>query len=191
MDAKKFLETLHLMEKLKDTTRHAYTSKNRHESVAEHTWRIAMMAMLLEDEFPGVDINRVIRMCLIHDLGEIFTGDIPVFLKTEQHRETEDAVLAAWVETLPEPYCNDFAALYSEMDALETEEAKLYKALDSTEALLQHNESPIATWEPHEYDLQRTYAHNRVAFSPYMQVFRQLLLEETDEKIKNETNIKE
>lgn len=191
MDVQKYLETLHLLEKLKNTTRHAYTSQGRRESVAEHCWRVAMMALLMADEFPGADMNKVIRMCLIHDLGEIFTGDIPVFQKTDADREKEDTLLQDWIGTLPAPYCGEFAALFSEMDALETTEARLYKALDSTEALLQHNESPLDTWEDHEYDLQRTYAHNRVAFSPYMKAFRQLLLDETEAKIKNDNNIKE
>jgi ABC-type sulfate/molybdate transport systems ATPase subunit len=60
-------------EKLKCNTRHCYTSSGRHESVAEHSWRIALMAMLLTEEFPEADMNKVIRMCLIHDLGEAFS----------------------------------------------------------------------------------------------------------------------
>ena len=69
MEPKQLLNILAVAEKLKCTTRHCYTSSGRHESVAEHSWRIALMAMLLNDEFPGVDMNRVIRMSLIHDLG--------------------------------------------------------------------------------------------------------------------------
>ena len=82
MKPEKLLEALHTAEKLKDTTRHCYTSKGRHESVAEHSWRIALMAFWLRDEFPQADMDKVIRMCLIHDLGECFTGDIPAFDKT-------------------------------------------------------------------------------------------------------------
>lgn len=82
MEPEKLLEALHTAEKLKDTTRHCYTSKGRHESVAEHSWRIALMAFWLRDEFPQADMDKVIRMCLIHDLGECFTGDIPAFDKT-------------------------------------------------------------------------------------------------------------
>ena len=81
MDAKKFLEIVHFAERLKDVTRHAYTSGGRHESVAEHSWRLCLMAFFLRDEFPDTDMDKVVRMCMIHDLGEIFTGDIPTFLK--------------------------------------------------------------------------------------------------------------
>ena len=183
MDAKKFLEIVHFSERLKDVTRHAYTSGGRHESVAEHSWRLCLMAFFLRDEFPDADMDKVIRMCMIHDLGEIFTGDIPTFLKTKADADAEDNTLDAWVATLPEPFCADMAALYAEMNALQTQEAKIYKALDKLEAVIQHNESDIATWLPLEYDLNRSYAYDAVAFSPYLTRFRELIREETDEKI--------
>lgn len=84
-------------------------------------------------------------MCLIHDLGECFTGDIPTFIKTDSDREVEDSLLIRWVKTLPEELSGEIASLYKEMDAQETKEAKLYKSLDKLEALIQHNESPIDT----------------------------------------------
>ena len=78
MDYKDFLSILSVAEKLKCNTRHSDTSSGRRESVAEHSWRLALMAMLLEDEFSDVNISKVIKMCLIHDLGEAFTGDIGI-----------------------------------------------------------------------------------------------------------------
>ena len=82
MKPKELLEILSVAEKLKCNTRHCYTSSGRRESVAEHSWRISLMAMLLTKEFPEADMDKVIRMCLIHDMGEAFTGDIPTFEKT-------------------------------------------------------------------------------------------------------------
>jgi len=186
LDVKKLLEILHTAEKLKDVTRHAYTSGGRHESVAEHSWRIALMAFLIKDEFKSIDIDKVIRMCLIHDLGEIFTGDIPTFLKTDSDSTAEDDLLDRWVETLPHTCREEMRGLYAEMNALESEEAKLYKALDKLEAVIQHNESPIDTWEELEYDLNRTYAYENVAFSPYLMQLREAIREETDAKIERE-----
>ena len=145
MNTREYLEILHVAERLKDTLRHCTTSKGRPESVAEHSWRISLMALLLRHEFPELDIDRVVDMCLIHDLGECFTGDIPSFRKTEQDRETEDSLLLQWVASFPPELSNDFSALYAEMDAQETPEAKIYKALDKLEAVIQHNESPITT----------------------------------------------
>ena len=104
MEAKELLRVLHTAERLKDETRHCYTSGGRRESVAEHSWRIALMAFWLRDEFPQADMDKVIRMCLIHDLGECFIGDIPSFNKTDADEESEEKQLFGWVDTLPEPY---------------------------------------------------------------------------------------
>ena len=174
MKPTELLQILSVAEKLKCNTRHCYTSSGRHESVAEHSWRIALMAMLIAPEFPEADMDKVIRMCLIHDLGEAFTGDIPTFWKTEADTETEDAVFDRWVQTLPAETKQEFSALLSEMNALETPEARIYKALDKMEAVIQHNESDISTWLPLEYDLQLTYGAENVQFSPW---FRELKAE--------------
>ena len=184
MNPREYLDILHVAEKLKDTMRHCTTSKGRPESVAEHSWRISLMAMLLEKEFPEIDINKVIKMCLIHDLGECFTGDIPVFKKTSADSAREDELLAEWVATLPPEVSKEWQALYEEMDALETPEAKLYKALDKLEAVLSHDESDLDTWLPLEYDLQLTYGRDNVAFSPRLQALKDAIDAWTEEKIR-------
>ena len=117
-------------------------------------------------------MDKVIRMCLIHDLGECFTGDIPAFDKTAADEAAEEALLSRWVDSLPEPVCTEMRTLYAEMAALQTTEAKIYKALDKMEAIVQHNESAIATWEPQEYALNLTYGVEQSQFSPYMQALR-------------------
>lgn len=187
MEINKYLETLHLINKLKDTTRHCYTPGGRRESVAEHSWRLATMAYLIEDEFPEADINKIIKMCLIHDIGEVFTGDIPSFNKTGQDEEKEEILLTQWVNSLPEPYSSEFSTLYAEMEALETTEAKIYKALDNIEAAIAHNESDLSTWIEKEYTLNRTYGDDKVTFSEYLTRFRALVREETDKKIADGT----
>lgn len=183
MEAKELLRVLHTAERLKDETRHCYTSGGRHESVAEHSWRLALTALFLRDEFPALDMDRVIRMCLIHDLGECFTGDIPSFLKSGGDEERERSALETWVALLPAPYSVELKTLYAEMDALETDEARLYKALDKLEAVIQHNESDIATWLPREYELNLTYADENVAFSDYLKRLREEVRRETRDKI--------
>lgn len=138
------------------------------------------MAYLLQDEFPDLDMNKVIKMCLIHDLGECFTGDIPTFEKTDEDTATEDDLLAQWVSNLPQPYRYDMAALYAEMNALQTPEAKLYKAIDKLEAVISHNESPLSTWLTLEYGLNLTYGNDNVAFSPYLTALRKIIRQETE-----------
>ena len=186
MEPREFLEILHVAERLKDTPRHCTTSRGRRESVAEHSWRISLMALLVKDEFPGLDAEKLMAMCLIHDLGECFTGDIPVFRKTQEDREREDALLAEWVDGLPEPTRSELQALYREMDAQQTTEAKVYKALDKLEALIQHNESPLDTWAENEYELNKRYAFDTVAFSDWLTALRKEILADTLEKIEKE-----
>ena len=183
MEPKELLEILSVAEKLKCNTRHCYTSSGRRESVAEHSWRLALMAMLLAPEFPDADMDRVIRMCLIHDMGEAFTGDIPAFDKTAADAGREDILLMNWVQTLPEDTRQEWTALLTEMNALETQEAKIYKALDKLEAVIQHNESDISTWIPLEYDLQLTYGEENVQFSPYLRSLKQAVNDWTKRKI--------
>lgn len=185
MTPQELLTLLHTAEKLKDTTRHCDTSGGRRESVAEHSWRLTLMAFFLRSDFPQLDMDKVMRMCLVHDLGECFTGDIPSFLKTAADTAREDALLHQWVAALPAPYNAELSALYAEMDALVTDEARLYKALDKLEAVIQHNEAPLSTWLPREYDLNMTYADENVAFSPYLTALRAAIRQETTEKIKN------
>lgn len=187
MEPRKLLDALHVAQGLKDATRHCYTSGGRHESVAEHSWRAALMAYLLRDEFPEANMDKVIRMCLIHDLGEVFTGDIPTFDKTKAHEETEEALLYRWVDSLPAPYAGEMRALYEEMAARQTLEARIYKAIDGLEAVLQHNESALKTWIPREYELNKTYAEDKVTFSPYLTELRKLLREDTIRKIETES----
>ena len=186
MTPKEFLEILHTTEKLKDTTRHCTTSNRRTESVAEHSWRISLMAYMLKSEFKDVDMDRVVNMCLIHDLGECFTGDIPAFVKTDMDRKVEDSLLNNWVRSLPEELGNDMSDLYEEMEAQETKESKIYKALDKLEALIQHNESPIDTWSENEFELNKTYAFDTVAFSDWLTELRKEILSDTIRKIDKE-----
>ncbi len=141
------------------------------------------MAFFMKDEFPEADMDKVIKMCIIHDLGECFTGDIPTFAKTEANEQTEEDLLYNWVKSLPEKTANEMLSLYQEMAKRETTEAKIYKAIDGLEALIQHNISNLSTWIPHEYELNKTYANDKVAFSDYLKEVRKEVLKDTLEKI--------
>lgn len=183
MQPTELLRIMSVAEKLKCNTRHCYTSSGRHESVAEHSWRLGLFAMLVANEFPEADMDKVIRMCLIHDLGEAFTGDIPSFEKTKNDEKKEENVLDEWIASFPEPERSQWQALYEDMNALETTEAKIYKALDKMEAIIQHDESDISTWIPLEYELQFEYGKENVQFSPYLRKLREEIDHITSEKI--------
>ena len=188
MNAQQLLDILKVANNLKINTRHCYTTGDRKESVADHSWRIALMAMLLdgEEEFADVDISKVIRMCLIHDLGEAFTGDIPTFLKKSDDEKSEAVILDDWISGFPEPQRSQWLSLLKEMNELQTVEAKTYKVLDKLEAVISHNESDISTWLPLEYDLQLTYGKDNVTFSPYFTRLKQTIDSWTKEKIRTE-----
>ncbi len=183
MKARELLDALQIAERLKDATRHCYTKNGRHESVAEHSWMMTLMAYFMKDEFPEVDMDKVVQMCIIHDLGECFTGDIPTFDKTKAHEQNEENLLYSWVRTLPENYANEMIAMYEEMAERKTIESKIYKAIDGLEALIQHNISDLSTWIPKEYELNKTYADDKVAFSEYLTELREEIRKDTMEKI--------
>ena len=190
MDPKTLIQNLAVAERLKDATRHCYTSGGRHESVAEHSWRITLMAYWVSDEFPEANLEKLFKMCLIHDLGEAFTGDIPSFEKTQANEDREAELLYEWTKSLPEPFASEMTALYHEMEERKTLEARIYKALDNLEALISHNESDLSTWLPLEYDLQMTYGNDKVAFSAYLTRLRDQVREDSKKKIAEESSEK-
>lgn len=185
MTDREILDFLHIAERLKDQTRHCTTSRGRQESVAEHSWRTALFAMLLEDEIPEADFHKIIRMCILHDLGEALTGDIPAFWKTKADSDQEDEAVFGLLDTLPEPQRSRFLSLFAEMQAQQTREAKIYKALDKMEACIQHNESPLDTWLPLEHELNQTYGTENAACEKRLAGLREQVRLDTVEKLKN------
>ena len=180
-----YVEFLHKIEKLKCNTRHSWTSTGRRESVAEHSWRLTVMALLCADEYPELDMIKVLKMCLIHDFGEAVTGDIPSFFKTAEHEEAEARAVRDLVRTLPAELSDELISLYDEMDAMESPEAKLFKALDNMEAVVSHNEASLDTWIPLEYTLNLTSGEDTAAWSPYTSALRACLAEHTKQKLQN------
>jgi putative hydrolase of HD superfamily len=117
--------------------------------------------------------------------GEAITGDIPSFLKTEENETVEVDAVGSLVDMLPDPQRGMLQTLFSEMDAMGTKEARLYKALDKMEAVIQHNESDISTWIPLEYELNLTYAVENAQEFPYLRELRAMMAEDTKQKIEN------
>ena len=183
MEVKKYLDLIHLAENLKNSTRHCQTSSGRDESVAEHCWRLCFMACFLKDEFHDADIDRVIKMCILHDIGEAFTGDIPTFIKNVSDETTEENAVNEWLDSLGEPYGTQLKELFDEMKNQQSVEAKIFKALDKIEAVIQHNESDISTWLELEYDLQMTYGQKECGFSPFFKKLREQVENDTVQKI--------
>lgn len=185
MKPAEFMDFLHILENMKCNTRHSWTHTGRHESVAEHTFRVCCMALLLEGEFPELDMDKVLRMCLIHDWGEAVTGDIPSFLKTERDESRELDAIHTLTAKLPDR-AEYLDALYAEMEERATPEAKFYKALDRLEAVIQHNEAPLSTWLDLERELNLTYGVDDCAPFAFLAEVRELSNEETRAKLASE-----
>ncbi len=183
MDVRMLLDFMSLAEKLKCNTRHSWTSDGRHESVAEHTCRLCIFAWLVKEEFPQLSMDHVMKLCLFHDLGEAVTGDVPCFEKKDCHRDAEDEGIKKAASMLPEKYEKELLEMFRELDENKTEEAKLVHALDKMEAVIQHNEAPIDTWIPLEYDLQLKYGQEQAKAFPYLAELRRAVEEDTRRKI--------
>lgn len=183
MNTRQYIEFLNIIEQLKCNTRHSWTSNGRCESVAEHSWRLAVMAMLCADEYPKLDINRVIKMCLIHDFGEAITGDIPAFIKNDENESDEEKAIGDLISLLPVDINKELSDLFAEMKSMVSDEAKLYKALDNIEALISHNEADISTWLPSEYELNLTYGQKNSEWSDWTMELREEVRKDTVQKI--------
>lgn len=183
MKARELLDFMSVLETLKTNARHSVTRGGLPETVAAHSWRLCVLALLTADEIGGLNRDKLIRMCLIHDFGEAITGDIPSFYKTEANVRTEDAAVEGLLGGLPEPQRGELLALFDEMNAMKTREARVYKALDKLEAVMQHNESDIRTWIPLEYTLNASYGEENAAEFPFLKELRALMRTDTERKI--------
>jgi putative hydrolase of HD superfamily len=173
------LEFLRAAEALKNAHRSAWTSGGQPESVAEHTWRLCLMAMLLADGFPEVDFARLVKICIIHDLGEAIGGDIPAIHQVpgESKAAQERADLLQLLEPLPERMRAEITGLWDEYEAAATPEAKLAKALDKLETILQHNQG----MNPPDFDYRFNlgYGTGYTRGHPLIETIRAMLDQDT------------
>lgn len=179
---KNIISFLNDVERLKSVTRHSWTSTGRQESVPEHCWRMALMAMILKENFPDTDIARVMEMCLIHDFGEVYDGDIPAFLKNSEHKLVEEKAVKKVVGPLSQNLQNKIISLYQEFEDCVTPEAKLAQAIDKLEVLIQHNEADISTWLPKEYELNLTHGLEYNQYNDFIKSFRNIVDQITRDK---------
>jgi len=182
------LEFLRAAERLKVTFRSAYTSAGRPESVAEHTWRLCLMALVLAPEFPGVDFSRLVKICLVHDLGEAIGGDVSAPEQARRTRagletgkgEQERRDLLTLLEPLPDGLRREITGLWDEYDAAGSREAKLAKALDKLETILQHNQGHNPPEFDYRFNLE--YGRSHTASEPLIAAVRAILDEETERR---------
>ena len=182
------LQFLEKAESLKDTLRSAYTSEGRIESTAEHTWRLTLLVITLSDLLPELDLLHLLKLCILHDLGEAVDGDIPapeqknLSTKSNKERENFKSLLVA----LPETLRVEFLSLWDEYENAQTIEARVAKALDKIETLLQHNQG--ANPADFDYSFNLEYGKRYTDAVPIASQIRSILDKETSEKASKRKN---
>jgi putative hydrolase of HD superfamily len=173
------LEFLRHAEQLKNTHRSAWTSAGHRESVAEHTWRLCLMSLVFSGAYPDVDFAKLVKICIVHDLGEAIGGDIPAVdqvpgvSKAAQEREDLLQLLAP----LPERIRGQITALWDEYEAARSPEAKLAKALDKLETIMQHNQGKNLADFDYAFNLQ--YGRRYTTGDPLIEAVREILDRDT------------
>lgn len=139
---KKKLSFITSVENLKSTIRTGRSSTGRQESTAEHSWRLALMAMVYAEELEGVDPYKLLKMCIVHDLGEALHGDLSAIEKANRPEQAarERVDLIQLLSHLDVASAADILDLYDEYEAGQTKEALATKALDKLETILQHTQ---------------------------------------------------
>lgn len=187
-EARKILQFLHVAENLKKLIRHSWLSDGRKESVAEHTWRMSLMFLLVEPHLGIVlDSKKTLEMIVIHDIIEALVGDVPAFeqfnadVKLEKIR-LENEAIDEIKRTLDNETGEKFHRLWHEFEGKETNEAKVANALDKLEAQIQHNEADISTWLDIEKDMLYMM-QKHVDFNEFLTVFKDVIVEEGATKL--------
>lgn len=166
------LNFLRSSERLKTVHRSGWTSAGQPESVAEHSWRLCLMAMLLFSGARDVDLLRLLKMCLIHDLGEALRGDVPAPAQHEAGGKAaeERADLVQLIEPLPPALRQEILELWDAYEAAETREAILAKGLDKLETILQHNQGSNPA--DFDYDFNLEYGRRYTTNDPLLAAIR-------------------
>lgn len=175
-------------EELKNTLRSAHTSKGRQESTAEHSWRLCLFIMTFSKSFEGADVNKLLKMAVIHDLGEAVCGDIPATEQSDNNDKStsERAGMDALCVGLPEDTQKEFMALWDEYEAATSLEAQIVKGFDKLETIMQHNQginSPDI-----DYNFNLSYGQKYTSAVPLLEQIRQVLDNITREKCRTARN---
>lgn len=170
-------------EKLKSVLRCAYTSTGRQESTPEHTWRLCLMAMVLQDCLGPLNFERVLKMCVIHDLGETLHGDIPAIAQSADNSKSDNERrdLIELMAPLPATLQAEFLALWDDYDQAASPEARAVKAMDKLETIIQHNQGQ----NPPDFDyaFNLSYGQKYTVADPLFVQLRRIVDEQTRQRM--------
>lgn len=169
---------MQIAEALKREMRHSWLSDGRRESVAEHSWAMSLLAMVLFNESSEkVDQLKVLKMIILHDLVEAIAGDIPsheqtneniVLQKAQNERKALETILGK-IEN--KETAKEFELVWEEFENKATPESKFAQACDKIEAIIQHNMAPISSFSQGDYDINPYYKDSYFDFD---NIFREL-----------------
>jgi len=187
--AERILSVAALAQQLKCTLRHSWLSNGRQESVAEHTWRMSLIALLVAPHLKvKVDITTLLKIVIVHDLVEAIAGDVPVFevIATPESqtlkRERETEAMQQIVTMLPEINAAEIQSLWHDFESSTSNEARVAQAIDKLEAQIQHNEASLSTWLDVEKSLMNSL-DTYTCFDPFLDAIRARIVAETVAKL--------
>ncbi len=172
---RQILSTLTLAEALKRELRHSWLSDGRQESVAEHTYQMALMAVFISPYLETkVNLEKTLKMILVHDLVEAVAGDVPFFEVSDRKAQKsilENAAIEKIRNLLPAEIGADVFERWHEFESGASIEAKFARALDNLEVQLQHNLAPLDTWKPIEHELVYTKMDKHCTHDAFLKAF--------------------
>jgi putative hydrolase of HD superfamily len=185
-DLSSILDFLRAAESLKTATRSGWTTAGDRESVAEHTWRLCLMAMVLHPEFPDIDFAKLVKICIVHDLGEAIGGDIPAPEQAKRGASKsgdERRDLITLLAPLPLAQQAEILALWDEYETAASPEARLAKGLDKLETILQHTQGK----NPPDFDYRFNlgYGRQHTDHHPVLSQLRQILDDATEARARS------
>lgn len=171
-------------ENLKNTLRYSFTSNGSQESAAEHSWRLSLLVMMCAGSFPHLDLEKALKLAIIHDLPEAVCGDTPAVYREEYEIKInrERNALTKIVQSLPTKTQNDIIGLWEEYERAETEEAKYVKSLDKLETLIQHNQG--VNPPEFDYEFNITYGSELVANNRILSRLKRMIDVETKSHVR-------
>ncbi|MEJ6708601.1 MAG: HD domain-containing protein [Amylibacter sp.] len=180
MDLREVRERVAFLERaeaLKDTFRSGFTAGGRPEDTASHTWRLCLWVLVFEDQLASLDMAKLLKMAVLHDLGEAVSGDIPATEQVGDKSGEERADFVALLGGLDAGLSAKFLALLDEYDGATSDEAKVIKGLDKVETILQHTQGKNP--EDFDYGFNLEYGQKWMAGHPVLGVLRTLVDEKT------------
>lgn len=180
-----FLKLFHATERLKKEPRRAFKSNGLPDTVAEHSWRVCLMTLVLSMTVSGIDRDKCLKLALLHDLPETYAGDVYRLDLTAQagRHNVEEAALKKLVALVPGSTAEEIFGLWHEFEAGTSREARFIRLIDRLEVLLQHNEAGVDRWNDLEKQIQYGLAERHAERYGFLHEFALAIDAETLQKL--------